>query len=98
MASGLGASMGAGGGGDLFSGLHLGDLAAAPLATGGRQQPLDLAGDGGSFAAAQGRHPVQAGQLEERDGVLASNLSKERLRCAARMSFQFLSVPPRKGE
>ena len=96
MASGPGASMGAGGGGDLFSGLHLGDLAAAPLATGGRQQPLDLAGGGGGSAATQGRHPVQAGQLEERDGLLASDHSKEGLRCAARMSFHSSSIFPRK--
>ena len=84
MASGPGA-MGGGGGGDLFSGLHLGDLAAAPAATGARPLPLDLAGGGGGFAATQGRHPVQAGQLEERDGVLAGDNSKEGLRCATGM-------------
>ena len=93
MASGPGAGMGAGGGGDLFSGLHLGDLAAAPQATGGQQQPLDLAGVGGGLAATHGRHPVQAGQLQERDGLLASDLSKEGLRCAARTSFYCLSPP-----
>ena len=96
MASGLGASMGVGGGGDLFSGLHLGDLAAGPLATGARQQPLDLAGGGGGFAATQGRHPVQAGQLEERDGLLASDHLKEGLRCAARMSFDLHSPTNRR--
>ena len=98
MASGPGASMGGGGGGDLFSGLHLGDLAAAPAAAGARQQPLDLAGGGGGFATAQGRPPVQAGQLEQRDGLLASDHSKEGLRCAGRMSLHSLPCSHGKGK